>query len=72
MKNPIIIKTQKNQRKINFWRFWTFENIQKMVFLAVLDLGTSLEFNFMQFRIEPTSRRSISRDFEIFENSSEN
>ena len=32
----------------------------------VLDLGTRLELNFMQFRIEPTSRRSISRDFENF------
>ena len=33
----------------------------------VLDLETSLELNFMQFRIEPTNRRSISRDFEFFE-----
>ena len=40
--------------------------------LMVLDLGTSLELNFMQFRIEPTSRRSNLRDFEFFENSAKN
>ena len=33
---------------------------KKLSFLMVLDLGTSLELNFMQFRIEPTNRHSIS------------
>ena len=63
-------KTTLNIFKI---RFLTILKIfKKRPFLMVLDLGTSLELNFMQFRIEPTNRRSISRDFEFFENSSKN
>ena len=45
------------------------KNHQKRPFLRVSDLGTNLDFFFVQFRIEHTSRRPISRDFEIFENS---
>ena len=53
--------------------FDDFENSSKNGrFLKVLDLGTKLKFLVMQFRIETTSRRSISRDFEFFENSSKN
>ena len=46
---------------------YVVESSKSATFLMVLDLGTSLELNFMQFRIEPTNRRSISRDFEFFE-----
>ena len=47
-------------------RFLTISKIIKnMSFLKVLGLGTILEIFFVQFRIERTSRRSISRDFEF-------
>ena len=65
-----------HQKWLIFLEMWVFEvfehfeNLQKTAFFDGFGLGTSLELNLMQFRIEPTNRHSISRDFEFLENSS--
>ena len=55
------LRAFRRAQKSSTMRFLTILKIfKKLSFLMVLDLGTSLELNFMQFRIEPTNRRSIS------------